>query len=125
MWKQMLGRPAVVLVVFLVSSACWEIQSRRDVVRNSLWDGSVAQVRFFLEHNWKDLGCEPPIRWGKVVKTLDGNFLVPCSFHQVRPDKGTLEVLFTFGPDGQFVAEKHAFTRAAPDEAIPGGPTLD
>lgn len=79
------------------------------MVRNSLWDGSVSQVWSFLEQNWKDPGCEPPIRWGKVGKTPDGNFLVPCTFREVRPEKGTLEVLFTFGPEGQFLTERHVF----------------
>jgi hypothetical protein len=118
MWKRTLVRRAVILVVLLLSSACWVLQLKRDVVRNSLWDGSVAQVWFFLQHNWKDLGCEPPIRWGKVEKTPDGSFLVPCTFHEVRPDKGPLKVLFTFGPDGRFVTGKHTFTRAAPGEPI-------
>ncbi len=109
MRKQTLVRSAVLFIVLVSLSVCWVVQPGRDVVRNSLWDGSVAQVRFFLEHNWKDLGCAPPIEWGRVHKTADGNFLVPCTFHEVRPEKGTLEVLFTFSPEGQFVAEKHTF----------------
>jgi hypothetical protein len=100
----------VFLIVLLL--VCWLVQSQREVVHNSFWDGSVAQVKLFLRHNWLDIGPRPPVDWGKVEKTPDGDFLVPCTFYtRVQGKPAILAALFTFDSRGQYIDVKST-TRA-------------
>jgi hypothetical protein len=106
---------SVAAVFFIVCvSVGWFVNSRQEVVHNSLRDGSVRQVKVFLQHNWKDLGLRAPIEWGKVERTSDGNFLVPCTFRtMMRGESGTMEAVFTFDSRGQYVDVKTATRPAA------------
>ncbi len=51
----------VALGFFLVFASAGLVGSRQAGVRNSLWDGSVRQVRVFLQDNWRDVGPRPPL----------------------------------------------------------------
>jgi len=100
---------ALVVLAFLslFTSVGWLVESRRQVVHNSLWDGSVAQVRVWLRRNWLDLRLRSPIEWGQVEKTAPGDFLVPCTFRTIVDGKpATTEALFTFDARGQYVDVK-------------------
>jgi hypothetical protein len=103
------SRTAVVAsaVLVVLVAACWCLASRRDVVHNSVIDGSVWQIRHFLRHNWKDFEARPAIEWGQVRKTPEGNFLAPCTFLTTRQGKpAVIEAVFTFDHNGQFVDVK-------------------
>jgi hypothetical protein len=115
--KQTLAWSIPLLGVVVASSACWWIvQSRQEIVHNSLLDGSVWQVKRFLQHNWKDVGPKLPTGWGRVEKTLEGDFRVPCTFHlTVHGTPATMKALFTFDAQGQYVDVKTV--------AHPGGET--
>jgi len=106
MLRRKMATAALVLLI-TVTSVYWLVESRREVVHNSLWDGSVWQVKLFLQHNWKDIGPRPPIEWGKVEKTPDGDFVVPCKLNtKVDGKSGIIEAVFKFNSDGQYVDVK-------------------
>jgi hypothetical protein len=106
--------PAALVLFIAFISVCWFVESKQEVVHNSLRDGSVRQVKLFLQHNWRDVGPRPPIEWGKVEKTPDGSFLVPCTLRTTAHGKpATIEAVFTFDSDGQYV---HVKTMVQPHE---------
>ncbi len=45
-------------------------------IENSGWDGSVIQVRLYLEHNLKDPDSYESIEWGKVIQVNDNLYKV-------------------------------------------------
>ncbi len=57
----------------------------REVVENSAWDGSVRQVKKYLEQNLKDPDSYQSIEWSKVAKTDGGGFMVR---HKYRAKNG-------------------------------------
>jgi hypothetical protein len=57
----------------------------REVVENSAWDGSVRQVKRYLDQNLKDPDSYQGIEWSNVVKTDDGRFMVR---HKYRAKNG-------------------------------------
>lgn len=117
MLKRKMVAVAFVTLIALIS-VCWFAGSRREVVRNSLWDGSVAQVKLFLQRNWRDVGPRPLIEWGEVKKTRDGNFLVPCTFRTTaRSRPAMIEAVFTFDSEGEFVDVKTAVPPMRSDAA--------
>jgi hypothetical protein len=101
---------AASVLLIIVVSACRFVDSRREVVHNSLWDGSVRQVKVFLQHNWLDVGPGALIQCGKVEKTRDGHFLVPCTFHG---RSGVFDAVFTFDSNGRYVDVKTVTPPAA------------
>lgn len=115
MLRRKMAITALVLLI-AVMLVCWLIESRQEVVHNNLWDGSVWQVKLFLQDNWKDVGPRPPIEWGKVEKTLDGDFLVPCTLHtKVDGKPGAIEAVFKFDSDGRYIDVK---TMIKPSELV-------
>ncbi len=95
---------AVLVFFAALSSVGWFVESRQDVVHTSLWDGSVSQVNVWLKRNWLDLRLRSSIEWGRVEKTADGDFLVPCTFRTtVNERPTTTEALFTFDARGRYV----------------------
>lgn len=52
--------------------ACREGMSSPAVVTNSAWDGSVSEVKKYLNTILKDPSSFEAIKWGNVVRTCDG-----------------------------------------------------
>lgn len=52
--------------------ACQVEKSKPAIVRNSSWDGSVAQVMDYLNATLRDPSSFEAITWGKVLRTCDG-----------------------------------------------------
>lgn len=52
--------------------ACQAEKSKPAIVRNSSWDGSVAQVMAYLNLTLRDPSSFEAITWGKVMRTCDG-----------------------------------------------------
>jgi len=116
MLRRKIATIALVLLI-TITLVCRLIESRQEVVHNDLWDGSVRQVKLFLQHNWKDVGPRPPIEWGKVEKTSAGDFLVPCTLHtKVDGKLGAIEAVFKFDSDGQYVDVKTVIKTPEPVE---------
>jgi hypothetical protein len=102
------------VLLIIVVSVCRFVDSRQEVVHNSLWDGSVRQVKVFLRNNWQDVGPGALTQCGKVEKTLDGNFLVPCTFRTLtHGQSGVFDAVFTFDSNGRYVDVKTATRPAA------------
>jgi len=49
-------------------------------VMNSAWDGSVWQVKRYLEGNLKDPDSFNAIEWSEVIKTPSGGYVVRCKY---------------------------------------------
>ena len=52
----------------------------RPVVENSAWDGSVSQVKRWLEANAKDPSSLEYIEWSSVQKSAEGGFVVRVKY---------------------------------------------
>jgi hypothetical protein len=103
-WRAVLG--AVVFAV-VVAAICRFAMPSDEAVYNHPRDGSVRQVQDFLRNNWLDLRLCGPIQWGKVEKTPEGRFRVPCTFPTLTQGKaGVTNAVFLFDSKGQFLDVK-------------------
>ena len=74
----------ICLLVYLLSShdgsSDYNTTSLHEVVENSSWDGSVYQVKLWMDANLKDPDSLEFIEWSSVSKTTNGGFKVRAKY---------------------------------------------
>lgn len=78
----------------------------REVVENSLWDGSVSQVESYLRNTLNDWGSYKSVKWYKVVKENDGSFKVRHTFRAKNAFGGYIlqDMVFALDSSGNVTA---------------------
>ncbi|MEW6595673.1 MAG: zinc ribbon domain-containing protein [Thermodesulfobacteriota bacterium] len=103
-WIGCLSILAVFVVSFALVSNCSDSSkpaAPREVVENSAWDGSVAQVETWLRQNLKDPDSLEFIEWSRVVKGK-GGFMVRVKYRAKNSFGGYVveQKLFTLDTTG-------------------------
>jgi len=80
--------------------------SSEAIVKNSAWDGSVAQVKSWLNNNLKDPGSLEFIEWSPVQKNQDGGFLVRVKYRAKNSFGGYVieNKVFFLSSDGSVIS---------------------
>lgn len=74
-------------------------------VRNSSWDGSVYQVKNFLEKSLKDPDSVQYIEWSEVIELYDGGYAVRCKYRAKNSFGGYVinEQIFYMNSEGDVI----------------------
>lgn len=77
----------------------------QEIVYNSSWDGSVRQVKDWMQDNLNDPSSVEYVEWSKVVKSPEGNFLVRCKYraNNVAGGKVMNNEVFFFTSQGKYI----------------------